>query len=76
VLLDVARYKGVPNLAPNQQITLDDLLKTADKQKVKIEKHDILVIRTGWMDVFYEQGPDAFFPNKAIASPGSPTSLR
>jgi len=70
VLLDVARYKGVPNLAPNQQITLDDLLKTAVKQKVKIEKHDVLVIRTGWMDVFYEQGPDAFFPNKAIAEPG------
>jgi kynurenine formamidase len=70
VLLDVARYKGVKHLAANQQITLDDLKKTAEKQKVKIEKHDILVIRTGWMELFYEQGADAFFPNKGMAEPG------
>ena len=70
VLLDVARFKGVENLAAGQQITLDDLLKTAEKQKVKLEKHDIPVIRTGWMRLFYEKGPDAFFPNKTINEPG------
>jgi kynurenine formamidase len=70
VLLDVARHKGVPHLGPNEQITLDDLLKTAEKQKTRIEKHDILVIRTGWLKRFYDEGPDAFFPGKAIAEPG------
>ncbi|MGH9202848.1 MAG: cyclase family protein [Vicinamibacterales bacterium] len=70
VLLDVARYHGVDHLAANQQITLDDLLGTAKKQKIEIEKHDILVIRTGWMSLFYEKGPDAFFPGKTMAEPG------
>ena len=37
---------------------------------MKIEKHDILVIRTGWMELFYEKGADAFFPNKSMAEPG------
>ena len=70
VMLDVARYKGVPHLGANEQITLDDLLKTAAKQKVKIEKHDIIVIHTGWLKVFYDKGADAFFPDKAVMEPG------
>jgi kynurenine formamidase len=70
LLLDVARYKGKAHLDPNEQITLDDLLKTAEKQKSPIEKHDILVIHTGWLKVFYDQGADAFFPNKGMAEPG------
>jgi kynurenine formamidase len=70
VLLDVARAEDVDHLASMQQVTLDDLLKTAAKQKVKIEKHDILVIRTGWLKLFYERGADAFFPNKSVAEPG------
>ena len=70
VMLDVARYKGVKHLGANEQITLDDMLKTAEKQKVKIEKHDIIVIHTGWLKVFYDDGPDKFFPDKAVMEPG------
>lgn len=70
VLLDVARYRGVDHLAPNEQVTLEDLRKTAEHQKVKLEKHDVLVIRTGWLKVFYEQGAEAFFPDKQFAEPG------
>ncbi len=70
VLLDVPRYKGVPHLQANERITLDDLKKTAEKQKVTIEKHDILVIRTGWLSLFYKNGSDAFFPGKTMAEPG------
>jgi kynurenine formamidase len=70
VLLDVARYKGKDTLGANEQVTLDDLLKTAEKQKTKIEKHDILLIRTGWLNVFYTKGQDAFFPGKTMSEPG------
>src|SRR5258705_293790 len=49
LLLDVARYKGVKHLQANEGITLDDLLKTAEKQKSLIQKHDILLIHTGWL---------------------------
>jgi kynurenine formamidase len=70
VLLDVARYKGKAHLERDEQITLDDLKKTAEKQKVKIEKSDILLIHTGWMKVFYDKGKEAFFPDMGFHEPG------
>lgn len=70
ILLDVARYKGVKHLKANEGLTLDDLLKTAEMQKSPIEKHDILLIHTGWLKRFYDEGPDAFFPNKSMSEPG------
>lgn len=70
LLLDVARYKGVKHLQANEGITLDDLLKTAEKQKSPIEKHDILLIHTGWLKRFYDEGSEAFFPNKSMTEPG------
>src|SRR5690606_15702838 len=39
-------------------------------QKSPVERHDILVIRTGWLKVFYEQGPEAFFPDGGFDEPG------
>ncbi len=70
ILLDVARYKGVPHLPAGYGITLDDLLKTAEKQKSPIEKHDILLVRTGWLKRFYTEGAEAFFPNRQMNEPG------
>jgi kynurenine formamidase len=70
LLLDVARYKGVKHLQANEGITLDDLLKTAEQQKSPIEKHDILLIHTGWLKRFYDEGSEAFFPNKSMSEPG------
>jgi len=70
ILLDVARYKGVAHLKANEGITIDDLLKTAEMQKSPIEKHDILLIHTGWLKRFYDEGSDAFFPNKSMSEPG------
>jgi kynurenine formamidase len=70
ILLDVARYKGVKHLQANEGISLDDLLKTAEKQQSPIEKHDILLIHTGWLKRFYEEGAEAFFPNKQMREPG------
>lgn len=70
ILLDVARFKGREYLLPGEGISLEDLLSTAKTQGVEIEKHDILVIRTGWLPRFYEGGPAEFFPNDQVVDPG------
>jgi kynurenine formamidase len=49
VLLDVARLKGVECLEDGYPITVQDLEDTAGRAKVKIERGDILVLRTGQM---------------------------
>jgi len=51
VLLDVARYKGVDNLERGYIITPADLEATARAQNVTVGSGDILLIRTGWMNV-------------------------
>lgn len=76
VLLDVARYKNVENLGVNEQITLDDLQQTAERQGVVLEKHDILLIRTGWMPVFYREGPEVFFAGGGPGITDEPALIR
>ncbi|AKU98803.1 hypothetical protein AKJ09_05467 [Labilithrix luteola] len=61
VLLDIARYRGKERLQKGELITLRDLLDCAAKQGTKIQKHDILLIRTGWLSTFYEEGPAKFY---------------
>jgi len=61
ILLDIPRYKGLDYLPMHTQISLADLLGAAKAQKVTIEKHDIIVIRTGIFRKFYEDGPQAFY---------------
>lgn len=61
VLLDIARFRGKPRLGKGEQITLQDLLDCAKKQGVEIQKHDILLLRTGWLQTFYEGGAARFY---------------
>lgn len=61
ILLDIARYREVDHLERGTQITLDELLDCADEQDITIENRDILLIRTGWIERFYEEGPDEFY---------------
>jgi kynurenine formamidase len=68
VLLDVARYQGVPYLKMHQQVTLDDLLQTAKQQNVEIKKHDIIIWRTGIFNLFYQEGAAVF--NREFDEPG------
>ncbi len=51
VLLDIARFKGVDNLERGYIITPADIEATARAQRVKIGTGDILLFRTGWMNV-------------------------
>jgi kynurenine formamidase len=56
VLLDVARQKGVRALEPGYAITVDDLEATAAAQKVRVQRGDILLIRTGHMSRYLDKG--------------------
>lgn len=60
VLLDVARHRGVDRLAPNSRITVDELQECADEQGVALERRDVLNVRTGATELWYEDGPDAY----------------
>jgi kynurenine formamidase len=63
VLIDMARHRGKACLEVGETFTHEDLLAAAKKQGVTIEKHDVLVIRTGWIKKFYESDRAEFYKN-------------
>ena len=56
VLLDVARHKGVPRLDAGYAITVDDLEATAKREGVEVRSGDILLVRTGFMSTYLDNG--------------------
>jgi kynurenine formamidase len=60
VLIDMARYFGVEAIEARRTFDHNDLLAAAEQQGVTIEKHDILLIRTNHLQLFFEQG-DEFY---------------
>src|SRR5262245_15996876 len=56
VLLDVARYEGVPALERGYAITVADLEGTAAAQRVDVKRGDILLVRTGHMSTYLRKG--------------------
>lgn len=68
VLLDMARYKGKFSLDKEDTLNLDDLKGCAEKQGVKIEKHDILCLRIGFLQNLWIQGKEVFY--KDFNEPG------
>src|SRR5262245_65352173 len=52
VLLDVARAAGVARLAPGHVITPAALEEAERKQGVRVESGDVLLVRTGHINVF------------------------
>lgn len=61
VLLDIARLRGKPYLDKGETFTHEDLMAAATVQGVEIAKRDILLIRTGFVETFYQQGKEAFY---------------
>ena len=72
VLVDIARYRGKDSLQSGETFGVDDLEAAAGKQGVSIEKHDNLLIRTGWLKGFYDNGA---FPSGKFNEPGLTYSL-
>jgi len=56
ILLDIARFRGKENLDKAETFTHEDLVACAEAQGVKISKRDILVIRTNFLKLFFDQG--------------------
>lgn len=48
VLIDIAGYKGVPMLADNYEITVEDIEGALEKQNVTIGAGDAVILHTGW----------------------------
>lgn len=62
VLLDMARHRGKEYLESAETYTHEDLLACAREQGVEIRKRDILLIRTNYLQKFFDVG-DAFYEN-------------
>ena len=60
ILLDMARFRGKKTLDKAETFTHEDLMACAAAQGTRIEKRDILVVRTNFLQQFHEQG-DAFY---------------
>jgi kynurenine formamidase len=63
VLIDMARSRGRESLEAAETFGVHDLEAAAEAQGVVIEPHDNLLIRTGWLKVFYDKGSAAFYEN-------------
>lgn len=60
VLVDIPRHRGCRTLEANDQITFAEFQAAATAQGIEFRPHDIVLIRTARITVFYEQGIDAF----------------
>jgi kynurenine formamidase len=52
VVLDLPRHRGVDWLEPGTNVTADDLEACRAAQGVELGRGDILLVRTGWLDLF------------------------
>lgn len=50
ILVDIARYQGVDRLPAGTTISLSDIQAALNDQRLEISNHDILLIRTGWLE--------------------------
>lgn len=67
VLLDVARARGVDRLEPGHAIDADDLDAASDRAGVSVEPGDVVLIRTGQMQLLRTGDRDAYgFPSPGV----------
>jgi kynurenine formamidase len=66
VLIDMARHRGKKALDRGETYGVEDLEAAAEAQGVTIEPHDNLLIRTGWLSVFFDEGAAAFYGDKFV----------
>jgi kynurenine formamidase len=60
ILLDIARWRGKNSLDKGETFTHEDLMACAKAQGTEIQKRDILIVRTNFLQLFHDQG-DAFY---------------
>jgi kynurenine formamidase len=57
VLIDVAALKGVEMLPDTYEITVQDLQQALERQKVKLQPGDAVLIHTGWGKLWGKDNP-------------------
>jgi kynurenine formamidase len=67
VLLDMARFRGKKTLEAGETFSHEDLLSCAQAQGVELRKRDILIIRTNFLQLFFDLG-DKFY--EGFCEPG------
>lgn len=72
ILLDVAGNKGVRHLERSYAITTQDLEDCLTAQNLKTQPGDIILVRTGWIQVFHEEGQEAFHHEPSTGVPSNP----
>lgn len=72
VLLDIPAAKGLPSLASDHEVTPADLDEAAEFGRVEMRQGDIVLLRTGRMQVFRELGAVHYVtgPDRDGTSPG------
>ncbi|HTR16434.1 MAG TPA: cyclase family protein [Acetobacteraceae bacterium] len=68
ILIDMARHRNKPVLDKGETFTHEDLIAAATAQGTRIEKRDILIVRTGWIGSYYERDKAEFY--KDFLEPG------
>jgi kynurenine formamidase len=61
VLIDLCAHRGLPHLPSGEVIKPEHIEDCAKAQGVELHEGDILLLRTGWMEVFRKEGREAFF---------------
>jgi kynurenine formamidase len=56
VLIDVAALKGVPMLSDTYPITVDDLQRALQRQKLTLQPGDAVIVNTGWGSLWDKDG--------------------
>lgn len=71
VLLDVAGYRGVTRLEGGEAIEPDELDACARRQGVRLAAGDVVLVRTGWWQLFGEGGAarERFYQTEPGVSP-------
>lgn len=67
VLLDMPRFFGDEQwVQPGRNITGDDLAGAAAAQKVEVRSGDVVLVRTGYLDMWFQRQPDVGFEQPGI----------
>jgi kynurenine formamidase len=73
VLLDVARVKGVDRLEGGYALTAEDLDAAEEQARVRVEAGDVVLIRTGQMQLLRQERPDKVAYGTPAAGPSLQT---
>jgi kynurenine formamidase len=60
-LLDIARHRGVDYLEAGERVELEELEACAREQGINVKEADVLLLRLGAIELYYESGKGAYY---------------